>query len=201
MSIWAYVNGLINVDVAGRTQEEATYILHTVLKHLPRVGGDCLDSVMNVYPIQQAGYNISTSCNEFGQITKECRQHSRHMQSKYIIVVSGDFRYSRKTEIIREFSHWLNRLAKRVRVDDLMVKVTDDISEKAFMFENRHDTYTELYEYPSWAVGNEDGKPSWCEYLMWLTAKESELPIQLEYKYHNNKANDKLVEAWLAENN
>lgn len=194
MSIWAHLSGIINVDVTGRTQEEATYILHTVLKHLPRVGDDCLDSVMNVYPIQQGGYNMTYFHNEFGQRTKECRKHSRYMQSKYIIVVSGDFRYSNKTQIIREFSRWLNRLAKRIFVDEVLVKVTDDVSEEPFVFENRHNVYTELHEYPSWACGNENGKPSWCEYLMWLPAKESGLPRQLEYKYYNN-------EAWLAENN
>lgn len=39
MSNWTYVQGLIELDVPGRTQAEKNYILQTVIDHLPKVTG------------------------------------------------------------------------------------------------------------------------------------------------------------------
>jgi hypothetical protein len=39
MSWWTYINGMIKVSPMGRTQAEKTYILQTVLDHLPIVTG------------------------------------------------------------------------------------------------------------------------------------------------------------------
>lgn len=39
MSSWTYVQGLIELDVPGRTQAEKNYILQTVIDHLPKVTG------------------------------------------------------------------------------------------------------------------------------------------------------------------
>ena len=47
MSNWTYVSGTIKVDVMGRTQEEAEYILKTVIRHLPIVTGSETD--MKIY--------------------------------------------------------------------------------------------------------------------------------------------------------
>ena len=51
MSFWTYVHGTIEVTPMGRTQAEKTYILNTVLEHLPHVTGSEED--MNVYVLQK----------------------------------------------------------------------------------------------------------------------------------------------------
>ena len=50
MSNWTYVQGLIELDVPGRTQAEKNYILQTVIDHLPKVTGS--EKSMNIYTIQ-----------------------------------------------------------------------------------------------------------------------------------------------------
>lgn len=67
MSYWTSVNGTVTVMPMGRTQAEKRYILDTVLEHLPLVTGS--EGDMNIYVIQKRGYNSSSSCDEFGQVT------------------------------------------------------------------------------------------------------------------------------------
>ena len=71
MSYWTYINGTITVRPMGRTQPEKRYILETVLNHLPRVTGS--EGDMNTYIIQKNGYNSSCSCDEFGEVTNNCK--------------------------------------------------------------------------------------------------------------------------------
>lgn len=67
MSSWTYITGTITVSPMGRTQHEKTYILNTVLDHLPRVTGS--EGDMDIYVNQKNGTNSSSSADEFGYCT------------------------------------------------------------------------------------------------------------------------------------
>lgn len=201
MSAWTYINGTITVDAVGRTQAEKEYILKTILDHLPLVTGSEED--MNVYLIQTNGHSSSSSADEFREHTNNLvdmygdRSRKRgwlRTQSRYLIVVDGAFRHRYFEDTFLEFNKWLCRLAKRVEIEDVLVKLSD--CEKEYLFTNKNDCYSEMFEYPSWSRTNEDGEPAWWEYLMW-ESDDSGYPRLLAYKYFNDEENDKKVEDWL----
>ena len=197
MSMWTYINGTITVNPMGRTQAEKRYILETILNHLPIVTGSEKD--MEIHIIQKNGENESSSCDEYGEITNNLinryGNHGREsgwlrIQSEYIIVVTAALRDRCFDETFKEFNKWLNRLAKRVFVKDVLVKVYD--YNKEYLFDDRCDSsspYYQMEESPSWS-DESDGEPCWCEHLMWDRAKNSMYPIILGYKYFTDLEND-----------
>lgn len=202
MSSWTYIQGTIEVRPMGRTQAEMTYILQTVLDHLPRVTGS--EGDMNIYTIQENGHNSSKSRDEFGQSSNlledmyGCKSHKRgwlQTQQYYIIVVDARLRDRVFKDTLKEFQNWLCRLAKRVGVEDVLVKIGG--YKESIILTNDNEVYSSMFEPPSWGFGNEDGEPNWCEYLMWQPMKDSEYPRVLGYKYINDLENDAMVEPWL----
>lgn len=199
MSYWTHVCGIITVSPMGRTQAEKRYILETVLEHLPVVTGS--EGDINVHIVQAAGHDESSNYDEFGQAsnTLKDRYGNRNkygwmdIQSTYYLVVEGDFRDRMFEETFAEFSKWLCRLAKRVDVDDVMVKLRG--YGKEYLFTNKNNIYSRMFEDPSWM--NEAGEPAWCEYLMWEHMKDSFYPKVLGYKYFADEDNDKAVESWI----
>lgn len=172
MSAWTYINGTITVDAVGRTQAEKEYILKTILDHLPLVTGS--EGDMNVYLLQTNGYNSSSSVDEFGNNTNNLidrygyhdrKSGSLKTQSRYIIVVDGAFRDRYFDTTFIEFNKWLCRLSKRVFIDDVFVKLTD--YETEYVFTNKNEVYSNMFEEVSWVDKNEDSEPAWWEYLMW----------------------------------
>lgn len=199
MSYWTYVNGNITVNPMGRTQSEKRYILETVLDHLPFVTGS--EGDMEVYIIQKNGYNNSSSHTEFGEWGgyKNWKTLSTEVQDEYILVVDGSLRNREFEQTYKEFQKWLCRLAKRVDVQDVLVEVGG--YEKSAIIRNHRlkgkqsTVYGQMNEKPTWCYNDgEIHEPNWCEYLLWDKAKNSNLPIMLEYKYFSNKENDKEVE-------
>ena len=183
MSYWTYVNGTITVNVPGRTQPEIRYILETVIAHLPKVTGS--EGNMDVYLIQKNGHNFSSTHNEFGIWQKDWEQ----MQTKYIIVLDGSLRDRMFSQTFKELNIFLNRLSKRLQVDDILVSLkSHDPYEKEYLFRDS-EKYGNMCERPSWV--NDSGEPAWWEYLMWNQGIDTELPMALEYKYVNNPENDK----------
>lgn len=193
MSNWVYISGTITVSPLGRSQAEKRYILDTVLAHLPRVTGSEED--MNIYAIQKNGHNYSSSCDEFEQFSNLYNEKyfkTFEMQDDYLIIVDGNLCDRTFNETLREFTKWLCRLSKRVLVTDIIVIVKG--YDKKHIFDN-HSPYFDMFELPSWHYEpNEQKEPNWCEFMMWDRAKDSNLPIMLEYKYFNNEENDKEVE-------
>lgn len=194
MSSWTYINGVITVFPLGRTQAEKRYILDTVLDHLPKVTGSERD--MNTYLIQKSGYNSSCSHDEFGQYSNlgnEYRWNSGHpsfgTQDEYMIVVDASLRDREFEETLKEFNNWLCRLAKRVEIEDILVKVKG--YEKEHIFKER-EPYEKMFENPSWC--NKTGEPTWCEFMLYDRAKNSDYPMLLDYKYFADEENDKEVE-------
>lgn len=203
MSWWSYVHGTIVVSPTGRTQAEKKYVLDTVLNHLPQVTGSEKD--MQVYVIQKNGYNSTSSCDEFGKCTNNLidaygdRSRKRgwlRMQDEYILVVDGSLRDREFDETFREFQKWLIRLAKRVMIETVLVKIND--FSKQTLIQDNHEYYCNLYEYPANSYGNKTSEPAWYEYLLWQPMNNNRMyPKILGYKYYADEENDKQVEAWL----
>ena len=201
MSWWTYINGTIEVRPMGRTQAEKRYILETVLNHLPLVTGS--EGDMNVYTIQENGTNSSCSCDEYGECTNNltdsygCHNQKRgwlRVQDRYILVVNGALRDRKFSETFREFMNWLCRLAKRVSIEDILVRIYD--YDKEYVINDRCDynsPYSLMNEWPSWCEES-NGEPCWAEHLMWDRAKNSPYPMLLAYKYFDDPENDAEVE-------
>lgn len=154
MSHWTYVSGLIRVSPVGRTQHEKRYVLETVLEHLPAVSSS--EGYMDTYIIQKKGWNIGFSHNEFDECLsyRENRHKPDTMQSEYFVIVDGSLRDRFFEQTSMEFNKWLNRLAKRVSVEEILVKVSD--LNKEYFYTNSLP-YEDMYEY----------NPSWTDYLLW----------------------------------
>ena len=197
MSWWTYINGTITVEPMGRTQAEKRYILETVLNHLPIVTGSEKD--MEVHIVQKDGHNSSSSCDEYGDHTNNlidiygCHDYRRgwlKTQRTYILTVSASLRDRMFNQTFKELNKWLNRLAKRVTITDILVRIHD--YEKEYLFNDRCSVvspYYMMHEWPSWCKES-DGEPCWCEHLMWDRAKDSDYPILLAYKYFEDPEND-----------
>lgn len=179
MSWWTYINGIITVSPAGRTQPEKRYILETILAHLPKVTGSEKD--MNIYMLQKYGHNSFSSHNEFGIFTKGMIK----IQNEYILVLNANLRDRTFNESFKELNKFLNRLAKRVNIENILISIKD--YNKEFIF-NNSKPYNDMYECPSWV--DEDKEPAWWEYLMWQKGANTDFPMDLEYKYYANTEND-----------
>lgn len=178
MSYWTYVTGVITVEPLGRTQPEKRYILETVLEHLPKVTGSERDMHINV--IQNWGHNGSCSHNEFGEWL---HGGSHETQDKYMIILEASLRDRMFDETLRELNKWLNRLAKRVYVEDILVKLRGYnywCGEKKLIISDP-EPYKQMEEGPSWW----NGEPAWAEYLMWDRAPDSGYPLLLAHKYYD----------------
>ena len=188
MSNWTYVNGIITVSPLGRTQSEKTYILETVIEHLPKVTGSEED--MNITILQRKGYDMSSSHNEFEINAYYLNsEHWIKTQTDYFLILDGNLRDKTFQETFKELNIFLNRLAKRVLVNNILLSLNEDWGKK-FVFKDA-EPYSNMFEPPSWSYNNKTGEPSWAEYLMWKRGANSPLPIELEYKYYDNKENDK----------
>lgn len=192
MSAWTYITGVITVDPMGRTQPEKRYILDTILEHLPRVTGS--EGDMEVHVVQKAGYNSSSSHTEFGEWIpwKENRT-----QTRYFVIIEASLRDRYFEETLRELNKWLNRLAKRAGIDDILVKLRGygmtSWQRKELVISNPKP-YEQMAEWPSWCIEKSGGEPMWCEYLMWESSKDHEYPMLLSYKYIDDPENDAEVE-------
>ena len=205
MSEWFYINGVITVYPLGRTQAEKRYILETVIEHLPVVSGS--EGDMDIHIIQRKDTNVSSTCDEFGQRTENLKDDSgrkykgrikysrMRYQQIYHLLLDGALRDVYFEEGFKMFNKWLNRLAKRVFIDDILVKVKgytkDKFNEKTYLFD-RYKPYHTMEELPRWAqLYHSKGKekelhyePNWCEYLMWDKSDVSNSPLLLDYKYY-----------------
>lgn len=192
MSNWTYISGTIEVDVPGRTQAEKDYILRTILDHLPRVVGS--EGDMEVHTNKLNGYNRCTNADEYGDRTnnlftdegfKSRSEGWRYTQSKYLITVNGSLRDCYFKPTYKEFMNWLCRLAKRLDVNSVLVRIYDAWGDSVTI-----DTYgwgnpyRHMNESPSW--GSKDGEPCWWEHLMWSPYKDDRLPLSMIVKYYND---------------
>ena len=200
MSHWTHVLGAVRVSPMGRTQPEKRYVLDTVLEHLPRVTGS--EGDMEVWVTQGGGGEESCSCDEFDMRTDKAtdwygnrdRRHGMHrMDSDYLLTLSGNLRDREFDETFKELQRWLIRLAKRVPIYDLCIKLYAEYGNKTYVIDNG-DSYFDMWEVPSW--GKPDEEPNWCEYLMWKRWKDTPLPLEHIYKYYNDEEADEDVKEY-----
>ena len=202
MSRWVRIYGTICVRPMGRTQAEKSYILQTVLDHLPCVSGS--ESDMKIYTQLKEGHNSSSSHDEFGRLSNLLiNRYDKHsingwlqVQDEYLLIIDADLRDRYYKETIRDFQKWLCRLSKRIMVENILVNICGYFPEENFLISN-NSPYTLMYEPPTWSRINFDGEPNWCEYLMWQAMDENNLPRILGYKYYNDATNDKKVQEWI----
>lgn len=148
MSNWTYIQGLIELDVPGRTQAEKNYILQTVIDHLPKVTGS--EKSMNIYTIQTAGYDSWQNFDEFYNRVEDFKT-----QSRYFLVLDGNLRDRYYKDTFKELNKFLNRLGKRLMVDSVYVRLYD--YNHSHIFTNKNDCYGKMFE---------NDNP-WYNYLMW----------------------------------
>lgn len=158
MSRWSYIIGTIRVIPYGASQPEKDYVLHSVLNHLPRINGS--EGQLNTYVQREKGYNLSSNCDEFGNFSNLGTGYFKSFQTQdnYLITVEASLRDRSYDETLKEFMKWLNRLSKRVIVDEILVEISDSWGYKTvltterchhFLFENfdREDRWTDrLFE-------------------------------------------------------
>ena len=195
MSAWTYITGAITVFPLGYTNPQKRYVVDTVLEHLPRVTGS--EGNMRVHVVRQHGHDGSSSHNEFDEPVQRDADSDGWMrtQSSYILVVEAALRDRFFQDTFMEFNKWLNRLAKRLDVSDIIVRIdgydAKNYQKKSFVISDP-TPYAKMAEDPSWM--NESGEPCWAEYLMWDKAKGMNYPMKLAYKYYNDPENDAEVE-------
>ena len=174
MSYWTYVKGVVEVDVmTGRSQPEVEYIIQSVVAHLPKVTGS--EGNMDVYIQRTAGYNTCSSHDEFGIYIEE--KDKDKMQTRYMIVLDGCLRDRCIPQTYKEFKKWLVRLAKRLWVDNCVVKISGYTSEY-WKDKTSHEkeiivspkNLHELCEDPSWVTDGES--VAWWEYLRWSEPRD-----------------------------
>lgn len=201
MSYWTYIAGVITVTPIGETQPQKRYILDTILAHLPMVTGS--ERNMHVHVVQKHGTDCSSSHNEFGESmwyrrNADC-DGSMRTQSEYLLVLEGNLRDRMFEETQREMNKWLNRLAKRVCVEDIMLRLdgySAKTGEKKSLTIGNPDQYRDMFESPSWV--DERGEPTWAEYMLYDRARGYGYPMMLAYKYLSDPENDAEVERRVA---
>ena len=190
MSWWTHIRGTVEVSVPGRTQAEIDYILQTVLDHLQRVTGS--EGDMEIHIVRHNGHNSSCSCDEYEMNTNnltdihggKSNRGWLETQKIYSLTLVGDLRDRMLKETHREFIKWLCRLAKRLRVESVLVNIRGyeesiTIDETAW-----NNPFYEMNEAPSW-VEDSDGEPAWWEHLLWKRWGDTPLPIEHVVKYYD----------------
>jgi len=195
MSYWTHILGVLEVTPMGRTQHEMTYILNTVLDHLPLVTGSegDMEWFVNVNPHA----NTMSSHDEFGMRTNNlidqygCHNANRGWMNKsdrYYITVFGDLRDRMFRETFAELQKWLARLSKRVMVCSVNIELAADDRKEPYYIQysdaGKRNPYFEMFEDPSWSEDNSE--PAWYEYLMWEREPSGFMPLQHVYKYYRD---------------
>lgn len=173
MSYWTHIRGVIKVYPFGRTQEEKEYIVKTVLHHLPDVTGS--EGGMMVHVVKSGYTDTFCGSDEYGTIFPRGSKRRRELASKYILVVEADLRDRMIEDTHREFVRWLSRLAKRLGVEDMLVKISG--FDREIIIDDA-DAFDQMFEGPSWY----NGEINWCEYLMWEEGSTKH-PKLLDEKY------------------
>ena len=192
MSFWTYVRGYIKVYCVGRTQPEIEYILKSVLDHMPRITGSEGDVVVHI--VKEDGESSSSSYDEYYDCTnnlvnsygdKSYKNGWLETQSNFYLFLEGSLRDRQFEQTYRETMKFLCRLAKRIDVRDILIKVQG--YQQSVIIDDAKP-FDEMYENPSWC--NDTHEPAWWEHLMWKRYKDSALPLSLLVKYYADEEAD-----------
>lgn len=122
MSNWTYISGQVTVVPSGQGNHAKRFVLEEVLEHLPRVPGS--EGPMSWHIIQKHGHDSSANVDEFGIRTNLSERGWWETQTTYIVVLEGALRDTYYEDTLKAFVKWLNRLSKRIWVEDMLVRVS-----------------------------------------------------------------------------
>lgn len=197
MSFWTHVFGTVKVEPLGYSEHAREFVLKTVLDHLPAVTGSEGDMHVDVVPdCQKVSWSSS---DEFGQEVWEGGHRRMLGQSvAYFLVLHGDFRDRVFAQTKDEFDAWMETLAKRVRIRELMVRLTADTGDVTTyedalfydgMFEEpsyqreEFETMTAIHRCPNWRydfMPDMEGVGNWCEMLPYLVPGGADALMELD---------------------
>lgn len=177
---WSFVRGIVEVDPLGRTPAETRYVLETVLNHLPIIPGSERNCQIHIMPSHS--FLMYGCCDEFGvdlMLNRERKEDYIKARNIYMLVLEGDLRHTDFQKTYRRVVKWLCRLAKRVHILDVLLKVEDTSRQKIRIITNQNEYWGSLYE----NGGPTDEDMNWCQYLL-PVSKLNEMPALLAYKYY-----------------
>lgn len=182
MSHWIYVKGMIEVSCLAFSNPQVRYIIESVLEHLPVVSGS--EGNMRIHTVYGTYTGCSSSHNEFGEWMRYRKDADcdgwYEMDNGCFLVIDGALRDRDFKETLLEFNKWMNRLAKRLLVSEIMVKISDHYG-KEILIQNS-EPYSAMYEPFSWEKESQ-GVPAWTEYLFWERQEGTEYPKKLYQRY------------------
>lgn len=167
MSQWTYATGYVKVSCFGRTQAEMEFILKTVLNHLPIVRGS--EEPMYAHIIKAGGFNGYSTTDEFGQLTNITSVDSIYSgletQDVYYIFVEGHFRDRSFKQTYRQIIKWLTRLAKRIWVEEIDIKISGgyEYKSKRIYVTGVGNAFENMFEDFSW---ENEGSYNWLENIL-----------------------------------
>lgn len=127
MSTWTHVFGIARVRPSGFGKHAREFVLKEVLDHLPPVTGSEGPMRASIVEPAPGHFDMASNHDEFGQHL----DRMRHEATVYTIVLEGDLRDRELAQTEQEMREWLLTLARRIRVTDLMVRVTGDWEGKS----------------------------------------------------------------------
>lgn len=197
MSFWTHAFGTIKVEPLGYSEHAREFVLKTVLDHLPPVTGSEGDMRVDIVPDNQKMF--WSSSDEFGQEHIEDGRRRMFGQSvAYFLVIHGDFRDRMFERTQLEFDAWLDTLARRVHVKEIMVRLTADTGDVATYEDaspyydlldepsyqrDGFETMTAIHRCPDWRydfVPDFAGVGNWCEMLPYLVPGGAEALRELD---------------------
>lgn len=197
MSFWTHVFGTIYVEPIGYSEHARDFVLHTVLDHLPPVTGSERDMYVDV--VKDPRIRSSSSSDEFGQeVREDGRREMFHQSVGYFLVLHGSLRDRMFDKTVSEFDEWLETLARRVEVSEVMVRVASDMGDERQyldaepyrdMFEepsymrDGFETMTAVRRCPDWRydfMPDLSGIGNWCETLPYLVPGGAEMMRELD---------------------
>lgn len=168
MSAWSYITGTVTLNLMGLSTAHNEYMLKEVLSHLPDVNPTkwsehhfdlfinkpmfCSSSSSHddfMISAHYPDYNIE-NMNRFS--TPNYAYHDKWIERNdtFIITINGIFRDCYFEECLKSFNKWLNRLAKRLWVTDVVVRVSGySNSNKEFkqtFISSDTSFYSDMYE-------------------------------------------------------
>lgn len=197
MSYWTNIFGTIYVEPLGYSEHAREFVLRTVLDHLPQVAGS--EGDLGVSVAADPRRRVWTSSDEFGQeLTGSDGRSLRGESVGYFLTVHASLRDRMLAQTVSDFDAWLGTLAQRVRVKQIMVRVSDDMGGERDYLDAA--PYADMFREPSYArddfkamrdvrrcpnwrydfmpdlsdVGN------WCETLPYLVPGGAETMLELD---------------------
>ena len=120
MSKWTYVIGTVKVDTFSSSSAEAMFIAQTVVNHLPKITGSERD--VEYYFNLIKGPNTSSTFDDFGCHTNLYKNFYEY-QSEVLVTFQGSLRDREFEETLKEVTKTVNRLSKRLWVNECSILV------------------------------------------------------------------------------